>query len=301
MALLLTAAACEPPDTPPALADPLPAAARDLLRPDTTRSVSLGDGVWYRYLWSPRGPWAVHLVQADMGRCELTLRTLRAEARERGGRGHERVTSMVERFAGRALAAVNADFFTPEGGSVGSEVVRGRVTAARFRPAVAWRPGAAPWIGSTALDGDALVAGWRIPFGVGDGSTEAVGGYPELLDAGARVGDLAVSERPAFAASRHPRTAVAWDADARRLWLVVVDGRQPPHSLGMTLPELATLLEALGAEEGLNLDGGGSSVMVVGGVARNRPSDDSGERPVVNALVLVRDPAACTLPQSLAR
>jgi exopolysaccharide biosynthesis protein len=120
-----------------------------------------------------------------------------------------------------------------------------------------------------------------------------VGGYPELLDGGARVGDLAVSERPAFAASRHPRTAVAWDADEGRLWLVVVDGRRPPHSLGMTLPELATLLEALGAEEGLNLDGGGSSVMVVLGTPRNRPSDETGERPVVNALALVRDAAAC--------
>ncbi len=290
---MLGAVACEPLDTPPALADPLPTEVRDLLRPDTTRSEFLGSGVWYRYLWSTRGPWAVHLVQADLGRCDLALRTLRAEARETGGRGHERVSSMVGRFPGMALAAVNADFFTPEGGTVGSEVVGGRVTAARFRPAVAWKRGSVPWMGSTALAGDALVAGWRIPFGAGDGSTEAVGGYPELLDGGERVGDLAVSERPAFAASRHPRTAVAWDADEGRLWIVVVDGRQPPHSLGMTLPELATLLEALGAEEGLNLDGGGSSVMVVLGTARNRPSDEEGERPVVNALALVRDASAC--------
>jgi exopolysaccharide biosynthesis protein len=61
----------------------------------------------------------------------------------------------------------------------------------------------------------------------------------------------------------------------------------------MTLPELATLLEALGAEEGLNLDGGGSSVMVVLGTALNHPSDKEGERAVVNALALVRDPSAC--------
>ncbi|NJD19939.1 MAG: phosphodiester glycosidase family protein, partial [Gemmatimonadetes bacterium] len=80
-----------------------------------------------------------------------------------------------------------------------------------------------------------------------------------------------------------------------RLWLVVVDGRQAPHSLGMTLPELTELLEALGAEEALNLDGGGSSVMVVRGAVHNRPSDEAGERAVVNALALVRDPAACKL------
>ena len=61
----------------------------------------------------------------------------------------------------------------------------------------------------------------------------------------------------------------------------------------MTLPELTTLLEALGATEALNLDGGGSSVMVVRGQAASRPSDQAGERPVVNALALARDFSAC--------
>ncbi|NJD17716.1 MAG: hypothetical protein FIA95_00295, partial [Gemmatimonadetes bacterium] len=177
----------------------------------------LGEGLWYRYVWTSKGPWAVHVVQADLRRCDLALRTLRSEARESGARGHERVTSMVARFPGAALVAVNGDYFTPEGGTVGSEVVAGRVTAARSRPAVAWRPGSEPWIGRTAVQGDTLVAGWRIPFGVGDGSTEVVGGYPELLAEGGRGGDLGRSERPAVAASRQPRTAVAWDADAGRL------------------------------------------------------------------------------------
>ena len=287
------AAACAPPDTPPVLADRLPPEVRELLRPDTVRGARIGAGVWYRYLWSPSGPWAVHLVEADLRRCDLALRTLRAEPREQGGRGHEVVTSMVAR-SGRILAAVNADFFTPEGGTVGTEVVRGHVTAARSRPALVWRPGAPPWMGSTWVRGDTLMAGWPIPFGEGDGASEGVGGYPEILDGGSRVGDLGVGERPSFAATRHPRTAVGYDADLGRVWFVVVDGRQSPHSAGMTLPELAALLEALGAEDGINLDGGGSSVMVVWGTARNHPSDDAGERPVVNALALVRDFSLCT-------
>ena len=278
---------------PPALADPLPPAARSLLHPDTMRSAHIGAGVWYRYLWSPTGPWAVHLVSADLGRCDLELRTLRAEPREGGGRGHERVSSMVARSSWMIVAAVNADFFTPEGGTVGSEVVAGRVMAARVRPALAWRRGEIPWMGTTRISGDTLVAGWAIPFGSGDGGTEIVGGYPELLDGGRRVVDLALAERPAFAASRHPRTAVGFDPDSGRLWLVVVDGRQAPHSAGMTLPELADLMEALGASEALNLDGGGSSVMVVRGSPRNHPSDEAGERAVVNALAVVRDFAGC--------
>lgn len=293
LAVALLPGACRPPDTPPSLQDHLPPAVRALLRPDTVRSALVQAGVWYGYLWSPLGPWAIHVVEADLARCDLTLRTLRAEARETGGRGHERVTSMVARFPAGVVAAVNADFFTPEGGAVGAEVVGGRVTAARSRPAVAWKPGTPPWMGSTRISGDTLVAGWPVPFGVGDGLTEAVGGYPELLDGGHRVGDLALAERPAFAASRHPRTAVGFDPVSRRLWLVVVDGRQAPRSVGMTLPELATLLEAFGMQEALNLDGGGSSVLVVRGAAQNHPSDEAGERPVVNALALVRDFSLC--------
>ncbi len=253
----------------------------------------MGAGVWYRYLWSPVGPWAVHLVEADLERCDLELRALRAEPREEGRRGHERVSSMVARSPWMVIAAVNADFFTPEGGTVGSEVIGGRVTAARARPALAWRRGEFPWVGTTRLSGDTLVAGWPIPLGSGDGATEIVGGYPELLDGGHEVVGLALAERPAFAGSRHPRTAVGFDPDAGRLWLVVVDGRQAPHSAGMTLPELADLMVALGAREALNLDGGGSSVMVLRGSARNRPSDEAGERAVVNALALVRDFTGC--------
>lgn len=266
---------------------------RAFLRPDTVRAVQVGGRVWYRYLWSAQGPWAVHLVEADLTRCELGLRALQAEAREEGGRGRERVTGMVERSGSAVLAAVNADFFTPEGSTVGSEVAGGRVTAARERPAVAWKRGEAPWMGITRVEGEALLGGWPIPLRAGDGVTELVGGYPELLDGGSRAGDLGVGERPAFAAARHPRTAVGYDAAAGRLWLVVVDGRQPPHSVGMTLPELASLMESLGVGEAMNLDGGGSTVLVVGGRPRNRPSDPAGERPVVNALALVRDPSAC--------
>jgi hypothetical protein len=47
--------------------------------------------------------------------------------------------------------------------------------------------------------------------------------------------------------------------------------------------------------EAMNLDGGGSSVMVVRGAAQNHPSDEAGERPVVNALALVRDFSRCAV------
>ena len=86
---------------------------------------------------------------------------------------------------------------------------------------------------------------------------------------------------------RHPRTGAGVSKDGRTLWLVVVDGRQPEYSVGMTLPELGDLLIELGADDALNLDGGGSSSFVARNSAgewiTNKPSDGK-FRPVANHL-----------------
>ncbi len=293
MAAALSLAACAPADTPPSLSDPLPAEAVALLHPDTVRTQRLAAGLWYRFVWSSAGPWAVHVVEADLTRCDLSLRVLRAQPRESGGRGLEAVSSMVARSTGGVVAAVNADFFTPEGSALGTEIVDGRVTAARERPVLAWRPGRAPWIGRVRVTGDSLKMGWGVALDSGDGTTEAVSGFPELLENGRLPADLTSSERPSFGRTRHPRTAVGYDPRTGRLLLVVVDGRQAPYSAGMTLPELSRLMRTLGASEALNLDGGSSSAMVVRGRLASHPSDPEGERPVANALAVVRNGWSC--------
>ena len=84
---------------------------------------------------------------------------------------------------------------------------------------------------------------------------------------------------------KHPRTALGWNE--RYFYLVEVDGRQKHLSIGMTLKELAQYMVSLGCREALNLDGGGSSTMWLFDGVVNSPSDDE-ERPVANALVLVR-------------
>lgn len=120
---------------------------------------------------------------------------------------------------------------------------------------------------------------------------EAVGGFPVLLEDGAIPASIATDGAASFRGV-NPRTAIGWDPATRRLWLVVIDGRQPDWSIGTTTRETAELLAALGAREALNLDGGGSSALVVrdastGGVrVVNRPSDPTGERPVGNALAV---------------
>ncbi|WP_438480753.1 phosphodiester glycosidase family protein [Oleiharenicola lentus] len=76
-----------------------------------------------------------------------------------------------------------------------------------------------------------------------------------LVTAGKNTGATAQVEPTV----RHPRTAAGVTVDGHTLILLVIDGRQPGHSVGCTLPELADVMIRLGAEQALNLDGGGSS------------------------------------------
>jgi hypothetical protein len=261
---------------------------------ERTEVVPVAPGLAYYGVTDTVQPWAIHLLRMELDRCELGLRVLEAPVGGGEGLGRSSVTDLVVAAGDEVLAGVNADFFTPEGAPVGTEVVDGEVRRVRNRPAFGWKPGNNPWMGIPVVEGDSgLIVGWRVPRPGGDAETQVVGGFPLLLESGVRIGDLEVTERPSFAAERHPRTAVGFDEDEPLLWLVVVDGRQPGYSVGMSLPELAGLFESLGVEDAVNLDGGGSTVMVLRGEAVSSPSDAEGERPVANALGIVRDTGFC--------
>jgi hypothetical protein len=98
---------------------------------------------------------------------------------------------------------------------------------------------------------------------------ESVGGSPILVKDGKRwftdPGDN-------FTNGRHPRTLVGWTPGGDTL-LVTVDGRQPETSVGMSLFEATDFLLGLGATEGMNLDGGGSTTFVRDGKVANSVSD----------------------------
>lgn len=122
-------------------------------------------------------------------------------------------------------------------------------------------------------------------------ATAAIGGGPVLVHQGKVQRLEAPEEEEDYQFSsmreRHPRTAVGWGRD--EMFLLAVDGRWKGYSEGMTLGELAEYLAALGCEEAMNLDGGGSATLWCGGRIRNRPSDGE-ERPIANALVLMEVP-----------
>lgn len=113
---------------------------------------------------------------------------------------------------------------------------------------------------------------------------DAVAAGPRLVAAG--VPRVSTDEEGFFGSylkQPHPRTAAGRTADGA-LILMVVDGRQA-GSRGATLDELAELMVEVGAVDALNLDGGGSSTLVVNGSLVNRPTGGTSERQVMSALV----------------
>ncbi|HZV63526.1 MAG TPA: phosphodiester glycosidase family protein [Telluria sp.] len=84
---------------------------------------------------------------------------------------------------------------------------------------------------------------------------------------------------------RNPRTAIGIKDDGTVL-LVTVDGHRHDTSVGLTIEELRQVLKALGARDALNLDGGGSTAMVLAGRLINQPSDLTGERAVGDAVMI---------------
>lgn len=96
---------------------------------------------------------------------------------------------------------------------------------------------------------------------------------------------------------RMPRTGVGFDRERRKLIVAVADGYQRGYSRGMTQREFADLFREFGADTAMELDGGGSTTMVLNDTIVNRPSDDTGERYIANALLFHwNDPRARRTP-----
>ena len=189
-----------------------------------------------------------------------------------------------------AVAAVNGSFFNMRKpyGSVnylrvdGTEVSPNVLRGVRNTRRTLQQTGAvATWEGSLyMLKGDVL-ARWERDIEAEDIVTTG----PMLLVGG----ECEPVKKDGFNTARHPRTAVGRCADGTVV-LVVADGRNE-LAAGLTMAELQQVMAALGCRDAINLDGGGSTTMVVRGAVVNHPSDNGqfdvdGERPVANAIVI---------------
>ena len=105
-------------------------------------------------------------------------------------------------------------------------------------------------------------------------------GAGRILVQDGKLPDLGPTEQP-----RHPRSLVGWNPEY--LLFVVIDGRQPGLSIGMTYPEMAALAKQYGCIDAVELDGGGSSTLWTSGRILNSPSDGA-PRAIANGLILFR-------------
>jgi hypothetical protein len=127
------------------------------------------------------------------------------------------------------------------------------------------------------------------------GAADVVSGAGLLRRGNADVRDWESEHLASGFLGRHPRTMFGIDR-AGFAWLVTVDGRQPDTSAGMTLVELQRLARRIGLTDALNLDGGGSTTMVVAGNVVNHPSDPTGARTVSDVLLVLPRKAAQAAP-----
>lgn len=117
-----------------------------------------------------------------------------------------------------------------------------------------------------------------------------IGGWPRLVKDGKnlmKINDSLEGDLPRFSKVKHPRTGIGFSKDSLTVYFITVDGRQESSS-GMTLLEFGDLMIEQGVYQGLNLDGGGSTTMVINNMVVNNPSDETGEREVGNCIVLVK-------------
>ncbi len=138
-----------------------------------------------------------------------------------------------------------------------------------------------------------LKASWSFRLNVKESEVEPffaraediTNGVPQLI----RKGNIEITwqqekANPSFVETRHPRTAIAKLRDGQIL-IITVDGRSE-ESGGLALTDLAKILLDFGATDAINLDGGGSTTMVLKGEVINRPSDKEGERAVSDAILI---------------
>jgi Phosphodiester glycosidase len=117
----------------------------------------------------------------------------------------------------------------------------------------------------------------------------AVGGGPVLMESG--IVFIANNEERKFAGKaiddKHPRTGIGYTSD-RKLIILVIQGRFPGLAEGATLRQEAQLFKDIGCFEAMNLDGGGSSAMLINGKETIKPSDKEGQRAVPAVLLVSR-------------
>lgn len=231
-------------------------------RTDETRDLFQGARYSRRALNSPR-PLMLHVVEVDLSAPGIDfLVTPGDETNELAEMTARTTGAFVEEFG--LQVAINGSFFNPFHASTpwdyypkSGDPVNARGLAISNGETYSTDFARFPTL--CIFAGQATILRGGCPAG----TMQAISGNQYLV----RDGRSLTSSRDVF---YQPRTALAVDATGQTLWLVVVDGRQRFYSEGVALTELAAILADLGAETAINLDGGGSTTLVVTEAGRAR-------------------------------
>lgn len=232
--------------------------------------------------WSPR-PMVIHVIKVDTRSAGLRFLVTPPDAPGSDTPLRARTTSEFLRESG-VQVAINGDGFSPWWSRSPADYYPHAGDPVQPRGNAVSR-GKEYWSSTANVPTLYISRRNAVSFDAPAKPYNAISGEFMLLSGGAPVQGL---DNVAV----HPRTAIGYSRNGRYVYLVVVDGRQPFYSEGITLLELSRLMISLGVQYAMNLDGGGSSTMVVQGQngqprLLNSPIDSyipGRERPVGNHL-----------------
>jgi hypothetical protein len=231
--------------------------------PEPVSNQTLFEGVTYTRVVEADKPLVYHVIRIDLMAAGIAFLTTPTDTIDGFDYGARTTGQFLQEFG--VQIAINGDFFDPwwsyglfdyyphVGDGVnarGATVANGETVTAGYAPQESF---------STLYITSDNQASFTLP----DSEIQtAISGNTMLVVAGQY--HLASEHNP-YLEKRHPRTAIALDESEMTLLLFVVDGRQPRYSRGVSMPEFATLILSHGGYNALNLDGGGSSTLVIEG------------------------------------
>lgn len=243
--------------------------------PRTLMALTIRSGMVYqRKIFDDPQRMVAHIVEIDL---TTNDHMLFVKEPDRPGNPLPYLAQTTRGFAEQhqAVVAINASFFEPfrygipgifypRAGEptvpLGLTTTNGRIeTTSRFKALC-------------VLPKRVLIASTQCPAD----TVGAVSGNEQLI-----VSGRATRNRSTYSNRSHPRTAIATNESGTVVWLIVIDGRQPFYSDGATIAQLTNIGTTLGAYNMINLDGGGSSSLVI---------NMDGEPHVMNSPIHMRIP-----------
>ena len=244
-------------------------------------TLNLYEGVTYssvNFKKSNGEPLSVFILKVDLNNKNITLSALMPN--NQTVLGNQTVKGMAEArnsSGQKVLAAVNADFYEAGGRPLGPVFINGQAIKTVYKQADTY------YFGVRKDDSPIIGVYSQLPATDYVNLRDAVGGGVNAVvtnGVGSTYGDTV----------KEPRTMIGYNGNV--VYIGLVDGRKPATSVGATLDELGKIMKSLGCVQALNLDGGGSSTMVLKNIADDQFSivnaySDANPRAVANGLGIV--------------